>query len=188
MLAPWKKGCGKPRQHIKKQRHYFADKGPSRQSYGFSSSRVQMWELDHKRRLSAKELMLWNCGVREDSWESLGLQDQTSQSWKKSTLNIHWKDWCWSWNSTTLATWFEEKSWLIGKHPDAGKDWRQEKGVTEDEMVGWHHQLNGHECEQTLGDSEGQGSLASMRLQRDRTQQLNYSSSSSSSETWLDFA
>ena len=53
------------------------------------------------------------------------------------------------------------KNWLTGKDPDAGKDWRQEeKGVTEGEMVGWHHQLNGYEFEQTLGDSEGQGSLA----------------------------
>ena len=55
----------------------------------------------------------------------------------------------------------DEKSQLIGKDPDAGKDWRQEeKGTTEDEMVGWQHQLNGHEFEQTLGDSERQGSLA----------------------------
>ena len=55
----------------------------------------------------------------------------------------------------------DAKSWLIGIDPDAGKDWRQEeKGATEDEMVGWHHWLNGHEFEQTLGDSEGQGSLA----------------------------
>ena len=50
-------------------------------------------------------------------------------------------------------------SWLIGKDPDAGKDWGQEKGATEDEMVGWHHWLNGHVFEQTLGDIEGQGSL-----------------------------
>ena len=56
------------------------------------------------------------------------------------------------------------KSWLIGKDPDAGKDWGQEKGVTEGEMVGWHHQLNGHECEQTLGDSEGQGSLGILQF------------------------
>ena len=55
----------------------------------------------------------------------------------------------------------DEKSWLIGKHPDDGKDWRQEKKrMTEDEMVGWHHQLNGHEFVQTLRDGEGQGSLA----------------------------
>ena len=53
--------------------------------------------------------MLLNCGVGEDSWESLGLQgDPTSQSWKKSTLNIHWKDCCWSWSSNTLATWCKE--------------------------------------------------------------------------------
>ena len=52
--------------------------------------------------------MLLNCGVGEDSWESLGLQDQTSKSWKKSTLAIHWNDWCWSWSSNTLAPWFEE--------------------------------------------------------------------------------
>ena len=53
--------------------------------------------------------MLLNCGVGEDSWESLGLQrDQTSQSQRKSVLNIHWKDWCWSWNSSALATWCQE--------------------------------------------------------------------------------
>ena len=53
--------------------------------------------------------MLLNCGVGEDSWESLGLQgDPTSPSWRRSVLNIHWKDWCWSWNSKTLATWCEE--------------------------------------------------------------------------------
>ena len=53
--------------------------------------------------------MLLNCGVGEDSWESLGLQvDQTSESWRKSVLNVHWKDWCWTWNFNTLATWCEE--------------------------------------------------------------------------------
>ena len=55
----------------------------------------------------------------------------------------------------------DPKSWLTGKDPDAGKDWGQEKkGMTEDEMVGWHHRLNGHECEQALGAGDGQGSLA----------------------------
>ena len=67
------------------------------------------------------------------------------------------EDWCWSAN--TLATWCEEL-WLIGKDPDAWKDWRWgEKGTREDEMVGWHHQLKGHDFEQTLGDGERQGSL-----------------------------
>ena len=57
--------------------------------------------------------MLLNCGGGEDSWESLGLQgDQTSQSWRKSVLNIHWKDWRWGWNSNTLATWSEELTHL----------------------------------------------------------------------------
>ena len=68
---------------------------------------------------------------------------------RKSTLSIHWKDWCWSSN-----TWPPDaKSWLFGKDPEAGKDWGQEeKGATEDEMVGWHHQLNGHKFEQTPGE------------------------------------
>ena len=65
------------------------------------------------RNLSAEELMLLNCGVGEDSWESLGLQGGlTSQCWKKSVLNIHWKDWCWSCNSNTLATWYKELTHL----------------------------------------------------------------------------
>ena len=79
--------------------------------------------------------MLLNCGVGEDSWESLGQQgDQISQSYRKSVLNIHCKDWCWSWSSSTLATWW--KNWPTGKDPDAGKDLRQEeKRMTEDEMA-----------------------------------------------------
>ena len=89
MLAPWKESYDKPRQCIKKQRHHSADKGLCNQSYGFSSSLVWMWELDHNGRLRAKEFTLSTCDAREDFWESLGLQgDQTSQSWRKSTLNI----------------------------------------------------------------------------------------------------
>ena len=105
--------------------------------------------------------MLVNCVVGEDSCESLGLQgDPTSPSWRESVLNIHWKDWCWSWNSNILANTLA-KNWLIGKEPDAGKDWRQEeKGTTEDEMVGWHHWFNGHEFEQAPGVGDGPGSLA----------------------------
>ena len=73
----------------------------------------------------------------------------------------------------------DAKSQPIGKDPDAGKDWGQEeKGMTEDEMVGWHHRLNGHEFEQALGDSEGQGSLACCstwcRKEQDMTEQLNW--------------
>ena len=65
---------------------------------------------------------------------------------KKINPEYYWKDWCWSWNSNTLATWCKELT--VGKDLDAGKDWRQEeKGMTEDEMVEWHHGLNGHEFE-----------------------------------------
>ena len=110
-----------------------------------------------QRRLSADELMLLNCGAGGDFWEFLGLQeDQTSQSYRKSILNIHWKDWRWSWSSNTLAP--NVKSQLIGKDPDAKKDWRQEeKGTTKDEMFGRHHRLDGHEFEQAPRDNEGQG-------------------------------
>ena len=96
--------------------------------------RVGLW-----RKLSAEELMLLNCGVGEDSWESLGLQgDPTNQCWifigktdAEAEVPILWSP--------------DAKSQFIRKDPDAGKDWGQEgKGTTEDEMVGWHHQLNGH--------------------------------------------
>ena len=98
--------------------------------------------------------MLLNCGVGEDSWESLGLQgDQTSPFERKWVLNIHGKDWGWSWSSILWPP--DVKSRLLRKDPDAGKDWRQEeKGTTEDEMVGWYHGLSGHEFEQAPGDGK----------------------------------
>ena len=91
--------------------------------------------------------MLLNYGVGEDSWESLGLQED---------LTVHPKrDQSWVFigrtdvEAETLILWpTHEKSWLIGKYPDAGRDWGQEeKGTTEDEMAGWHHRLDGHEYE-----------------------------------------
>ena len=128
------------------------------------------------RELNAEELMLSKRGVREDSWEFLGLQgDQTSQSSRKSVLNIHWKDSCWSWNSNTLATWCEELThW---KRPWCRERLKaQEKGMAEDEMVGWHHWLDGHEFEQTLEDGERQGSLACCSPWGRKQQQLNNNS------------
>ena len=99
--------------------------------------------------------MLLNCGVGEDSWVSLGqIGDQTSQSKRKSVLNSHWRVWCWS-------HLMQRADSFIGKDPDAGKDLRQEeKGTTEDEIVGWHHQLDGQEFLQAPGVGDGQGSLA----------------------------
>ena len=78
---------------------------------------------------------------------------------KELSPECSWKEWWWSWSSNILSP--DGKSWLIRKDPDAGKDWRQEeKGTTEDDMVGWHHWLNGHEFTQGLGDGERQWSLA----------------------------
>ena len=99
------------------------------------------------RKLRAKELMLLNCGVGEDSWESLGLQESQSvhsegdQPWDIFGRNDA--------KAETPVLWPPHtKSWLIGKDSDAGKDWwQEEKGMTEDEMVGWHDQINGHEFE-----------------------------------------
>ena len=98
--------------------------------------------------------------IGEDSWESLGLQgDPTSPSHRRSVLGVHWKDWCWSWNSNILATSCEELThWK--------RLWRWEslraggKGTTEDKMVVWHHQLDGHEFGWTPGVGDGQGGLA----------------------------
>ena len=98
--------------------------------------RVGLW-----RRLSAEELMLLNCGVGEDSWESLGLQgDPTSPYWR-STLDFFGRN---DAKAETPVLWPPHvKSWLIGKDSDARRDWGQEKGTTEDETAGWHHWLDG---------------------------------------------
>ena len=104
--------------------------------------------------------MLLNCGVGEDSWESLGLQgDPTSPFWRRLALGFLWKEWCWSWNASTLATSCEELThWKrLWYWEGLGQE---EKGTTEDEMVGWHHRLNGHGFGWILGVGDGQGGLA----------------------------
>ena len=103
---------------------------------------VKSWTIKkaERRRTAAFELWCW-----KDSWASLGLQgDQASRSWNKSVLNIHWKDWCWSWSYSTLATWC--KKLTCWKDP-WWETLKAGEGATEDEMVVWHHQLNGHEFE-----------------------------------------
>jgi len=130
------------------------------QSYGFSSSHVWMWELDHKEGWVPKngyfQIVVLEKTLESplDSQEIKPVNPKGNQPWifigrtdAEAEAPILWP--------------LDEKSRLIGKDPDAGKDWGQEKkGVAEDEMVRWHHWLNGHEFEQALGDSEGQGSLA----------------------------
>ena len=144
-LAPWKKSYDQPRQHIKKQRHCFANKGPSSQSYGFPSTHVWMWELDHKEGWVLKNWCFWTV-VGEDSWESLGVQDQpVSHKGNQSWIFIGRTDG----EAEAPILWSPEaKSQHIGKDADAGKHWRQEeKWMTEVKMAGWHHWLNGHEFE-----------------------------------------
>ena len=113
MLDPWKKGYDQPRQHVKKQTqkqtHYVANKDPSSQSYCFTSSHVWMWELDYKESWALKNWCFWTAVLEKTLSESLGLQgDPTSPPWRRSVLSVHQKDWCWSWNSNTLTTWWEE--------------------------------------------------------------------------------
>ena len=122
--------------------------------------------------------MLLNCGAEDDSWGSLGQQrDQTSQSYRKSTVNINMKNWGWSWNSNTLATRCEvlthwKRPWCWERLKTGGE------GGNRGWDGGWHHWLYGHEFEQTLGDSEGQGSLVCCspwgHKESDRTEQLNW--------------
>ena len=146
MLASWKNSFDQPRQHIKKQRCYFLakvylvkDKVFLVVMYGCESWTIK--NTEHQR------MMLLNCGVGEDSWESFGLQGDPTSPYKG--------DQYWIFIGRTDAEaeapilWPPDvKNLLIGKDPDAGKDCRQEeKRVAEDEMVGWHHQLNRYEFE-----------------------------------------
>ena len=142
--------------------------------------RVWLW-----RKLSAQELMLLNCGVGEDSWESLGLQgDPTSPFWRRSALGFLCREWCWSWTPVFWPP--HAKSWLIGKDSDAGRGWGQEeKGTTEDEMAGLHHRLDGREFEWTPGVGDGQGGLVYCdswsRKESDTTERLNWTEH----DTWV---
>ena len=132
---------------ILKSRHYFTNKGPSSQSCGFSSSHIWMWELDYKESWVLKNWCFWTV-VLEKTLES--------PLYCKEIILVHPKeDQSWVFIGRTDAEaetpilWPPDvKSWLIGKVLDAGKDWRrEEKGTTEDKMVGWHHRLRGHEFE-----------------------------------------
>ena len=158
MLASWgkKKSHDTPRQHIKKQSHHFTDEGQYSQSHGFSSNHVWMWELDNKEGWAPKNWCFQTVVLEKTLESSLECKEikavnpKGNQSWI-FTGRIDAK--------ASILGPLDVKSRLIGKDSDAGKDGGQEKGTAEDEMVGWHHRLNGHEFEQTLGDSEGQGRL-----------------------------
>ena len=160
MLTPWKESYDQPRQHIEKQRHYFANKFPSSQGYGFSSGDVWMWKLDHKESWALKKWYFWTVLLEKtlesplDCKEIQPVNPKGNQSW----IFIGRTDA----EAETPILWpLDAKSQLIGKDPDAGKDCKQEeKGMTEDEMVGRNHRLDGHEFGQASGVGDGQGNLA----------------------------
>ena len=146
---PWKKSYDKPRQHIKKERHHFADKGHYSQSYGFPCSHVQMWELDPKEDWAPNNWCFQTL-VLEKTLESPSDSKEINRKGNKSWIVIGRTDA----EAEVPILWPPDtNNWLIRKDPDAEKDWGQEeKGTTEDEMVAWHHQLNGHQFEQTPGN------------------------------------
>ena len=173
-----KKSYDQPRQHIEKQRHCFANKGPSSQSYGFSSSHVWMWELDYKESWVLKN-WCFRTVVLEKTLESpLDCKEiqQVHSKGNKSWIFIGRTD---AEGETPIIWPTDGKNWLIGKDPDASKNWSQEeKGRTEDEMVGWHHQLDGYEFDQALGAGDGQRNLACCSpwgcKESDTTERLNW--------------
>ena len=188
MLAPWKKSYDQPRQRITKQRCYFSNKGPLVKAtvyplvmYGCESWTIK--EAEHLR-IHAFELpknwCFWTVVLEKtlksplDCKEIKPVNPKASQSWIFTGRT----------NAEVEAPIFwppEAKDWLTGKDRDAGKDWGQEKGMTENEMVGWHHQLDGHEFEQTSGVGDGRGSLACCSpwgcIESDTTEQLNWTKS-----------
>ena len=131
-----------PRQYIKKQRYYFSNKGPSSQGYSFSSGHVWMWELDYKESWAQKNWCFWTVVFEKtpesplDCEEIQPVHPKGDQSWvfigrtgAEAETPVLWPP--------------DAKGWLIWKDPHAGKYWGQEeKGTTEDEMVGWHQRLN----------------------------------------------
>ena len=144
---------------VLKSRHHFADKGPYSQSYSFSSSHVWVWKLDHKEGWTPKNWCFWTVVLQKTLESPLDCKEIKSVSPKGNQPSIFIGRTDAEVRAPIL--WSPDiKSQLTEKDPDAGKDWGQEeKGVNEDEMVGWHHQLNGQEFEQTQRGSEGQGSL-----------------------------
>ena len=154
------------------------NKGQSSQSYGFSSSHVWMWELNHKEGWAPKNWYFWTVVLEKTLESPLDCKEikpvnlKGNQSWifigrtdAEAEAQMLWPP--------------DVKNWLIGKEPDAGKDWRQEeKRETEDEIIRWHHWLRGHEFEQVPRVSDGQDTLACCspldHKVLDTTEQLNW--------------
>ena len=154
-IASWQESCEKPRRCVENQRHHSADKGPYSQGSGLPSDHVWLWELDSKEGKMSKNWCLLTVALEKllkVPWRSNQsvLRDINSELIGRTDAEVEAPVF-WS---------FDVKSWLIGKVPDAGKDWGQKhKRASEDEMAGWDHWCNGHELGQTLGGGEGQGGL-----------------------------
>ena len=150
ILAPCKKSYDKPRQHVKKQRYHFDDKGPYSQSNGIVMYRCESWTIKKAKcwRIDAFELWCQRRLLRVP-WTAR----RFNQSRKSTLIFIGRTDA----EAEAPILWPPDvKDRLIGNDPVAGKDWGQEeKGATEDEMVGWHHRSNGCEFGQTPGDGQG---------------------------------
>ena len=136
MFTPWKKSFGQPGQHIKKQRRYFANKGPSSQSYGFSTGHVWMWELDCKESWAQKNWCFWTVVLEKtlesplDCKEIQPVHPKGDQSWMligRTDAEVE----------TPILWPPDAKTWLLGKDPDAGKDWRQEEKGDDRGWDGW---------------------------------------------------
>ena len=151
---------------------------PYCQGYGFSSGHVWMWELDHKESWELKNWCFWNVVLEKtlesplDFKEIQTVHPKGNQSWVfNGRTDVE---------AETPIFWpLDAKSWLIWKDPDAGKDWGQEeKGMTEDEMAGWHHRLHGHEFGWTPGVGDGQRGLMCCnswgRKESDTTERLKW--------------
>ena len=156
VLALWKENYGKPRQHIKKQRHHFANKGPYSQSYGFSRSHVQMWELDHKEGWVPKNWCFWIVVLERtlesplDCKEIKPVNPKGNQPWislEGLMLKLQY------FGHLMQKADSLEKTLMLGKLESNRRMGKQ--------RIKWldHHWLNRHEFEQTQGNSEGQGSL-----------------------------
>ena len=165
-----------PRQHIKKQRHHFANKCPSSQSYDFSSSHGWIWELDYKESWGPKNWYIWPV-VLEETFESpLDCKEiqPVHPKGNQSCIFIRRTD---AEAETSILWPPDAKNWLTGKDPDAGKDWRQKE-----EMTGWDGWTaswrDGHESEQAPEAGDGQGSLACCspwsHKELDTTERLNW--------------
>ena len=147
MLAPWKKSFDKLDSILKSRDITLPTKGLSSESYGFSSGHVWMWQLDHKESWALKNWCFWTVVLEKtlesplDCKEIQPVHPKGNQSWIFTGRTDA--------NTEASILWPPDvKNWLTGKDPDAGKDWRQgETGMTEAEMVGWHHQLDGYKFE-----------------------------------------